>query len=142
VNLKCHATIRIKEEICEEFGKHDEEPDFVKNEIMEVIFNISERAKETTEKAKDIIARFIKNKSNEVLVRLPKLKSLVDKVTKIRTKFSVQTTLQLPAMNEYLTLTQSVQKFLLYDNKKKKQNFNICYRGQYFTPEKFVGLDL
>jgi hypothetical protein len=82
----------------------------------EVIFNISEGAKETI--AKDIIARFIKDKSNEVLARLPKLKSLVDKVAKIRQKYSVKTTLQLPAMNKYLTLTQSGMNFLFYDNKK------------------------
>lgn len=67
---------------------HNHSPDFEKETSIKLISNIKTRALTTSEKPRDILNRVLDGQAQLEVVNLPKIKSLVDGITKCRKRIN------------------------------------------------------
>jgi hypothetical protein len=114
---KCGGSARTTEDEISLLLPHNHDPNFSQTKSDILKSKILERAKETKETAKNIINKFLVGSNQQLAIKMPKIKNIADRITKIRRREIRNYKTGKNIIPEFFTKTYNNENFLLLDEK-------------------------
>jgi hypothetical protein len=110
----CSGAAQTENKIFTLLRPHDHESKYEKGEAVMCSNEMKERALTTKEKLSDIITRFIRGNDQTLIVNMPKYKSIIDSITKVRKSKGCNVDSLYDFFPVELKKTLNGEKFLFY----------------------------